>query len=209
MSAPTPARGKRNWILAFCAAAWLALVSVGMMVLLSYEFSPGAVANPSDRWPPNTTLKRARDMATLVMLAHPHCPCTRASLGELNRLMARLDGHLIAQVLFYEPDNSPADWRRTDLWRMAAEIPHTTAAWDLGGSEARRFGAATSGQVFVYSPQGRLVFNGGITPSRGHYGDSTGRSAIISAVTADTTTSRKGFVFGCSLLDASSRGAIR
>lgn len=197
-------------MVAFCAAAWISLVCLGMTVLLSYEFSPGSIGNPSDRWPLNTRLRRPPNVATLVMLAHPHCPCTRASLGELERLMARLDGRLMAQVLFYEPEHPPADWKQTDLWRMAAVIPKTTAAWDVGGREARLFGAGTSGQVFVYNPQGRLIFNGGITPSRGHYGDSSGRSAIISAVTDGTTSSLKGFVFGCSLLDVrSGSGAIQ
>jgi hypothetical protein len=106
---------QRRWMLAFGAVAWISLVCAGMWVLLSYEFVPGRVGNPADHWPSTTRLRRAPHTATLVMVVHPHCPCTRASLGELERLIARLEGSLVAQVLFYELENPPADWKHSDL----------------------------------------------------------------------------------------------
>ena len=36
-----------------------------------------------------TTLVRASDRPTLVLLAHPQCDCTRATLGELAEVLAR------------------------------------------------------------------------------------------------------------------------
>jgi hypothetical protein len=49
---------------------------------------------------------------------------------------------------------------------------------DEDGAEAARFGAATSGQVLVYGRDGALVFSGGITAARGHFGDNEGSKAI-------------------------------
>jgi hypothetical protein len=46
------------------------------------------------------------------------------------------------------------------------------------GHEACLFGAATWGQTMVYGRDGRLLFSGGITAARGHYGDNAGTQAI-------------------------------
>jgi hypothetical protein len=139
------------------------------------------------------------------MLAHPQCPCTRASLRELELLMAKLNGCLTAKVLFYQPENAPADWASSDLWETASRIPGVSAAWDRAGAEARRFGGATSGHVVVYDAGGRLIFSGGITPSRGHSGHNAGRSAIVSALLHGASERTSSPVFGCSLSDARRR----
>jgi hypothetical protein len=57
-----------------------------------------------------------------------------------------------------------------------------------------------SGQVLAYDGQGRLAFNGGITASRGHEGDSAGRSAV-EAMLAGRRHAATAFVFGCLLFD--------
>ena len=53
---------------------------------------------------------------------------------------------------------------------------------DVEGVEARRFGAQTSGTTSLYSPDGRLLFSGGITSSRGHEGDNAGEDALTQAI---------------------------
>src|SRR5207248_10565652 len=122
---------------------------------------------------------------TLVMFAHPRCPCTRASIEELNRLLARCQGKLATRVLFFQPSNYPPEWSRGSLWKSAEAIPGVIAQRDLDGLEARRFGAETSGFVVLYSASGHLLFRGGITGSRGHAGDNTGMEAIISLVNGE------------------------
>ena len=58
-----------------------------------------------------------RGRPTLVMLAHPRCTCTRASVGELAELMARAPRRPKAYVVFIKPGRSaPGGWERTDLW---------------------------------------------------------------------------------------------
>src|SRR3712207_4573180 len=119
------------------------------------------------------------------MLAHPHCPCTRASINELARLMTQARGRVTAYVLFVKPEGFSDSWVQSDLWASAAAIPGVTPVLDDGGVEAARFRAATSGQTALYDAAGSLIFRGGITSARGHEGDNAGREAIVSLLTSD------------------------
>ncbi len=67
--------------------------------------------------------------------------------------------------------------------------------------EAGRFGVKGSGHVLLYQPSGRLVFSGGITPSRGHEGDNPGRAAVISLVLQGRSPVNRTPVYGCPLLE--------
>jgi len=185
------------WVL--FGSLWLAGLGVGAKALWDYQSRPGAAAAPEKRWPAASRLPRDPNRATLVMLAHPQCPCTRASLGELAVLMQRLRGRVSAHVIFVRPHDVAEGWEQTDTWRAANGIPGVAVWRDQGGVEAARFAARTSGQVLLYERSGRLAFSGGITPIRGHLGDSAGQERIVSLVTtgkADAATSR---VFGCAL----------
>ena len=175
-------------------------MAAGLIVLWNYENAPGIPATPPDRWPAASSLRRLPGVATLVMLVHPRCPCSRASLEELDRLMAHLPGVLVAHVVFVKPPGVPDDWEQTDLLRRAAAIPGVTLSSDDGGAEGLRFGAATSGQTAVYDGDGRLLFQGGITSSRGHEGDNAGRAAIVAVLSSGGAAPASTPVFGCSLL---------
>jgi hypothetical protein len=183
-------------------ALWTLAVCAGLLVLLNYEKRPGLAATPPGRWPASSHLERATGHAALVMLVHPGCPCSRASIEELDRVMARVQGLVTAHVLFFKPREFPDGWERTDLWRTAAAIPGVRVTRDDDGVEAQRFRAVTSGQVVLYDADGALRFSGGITPSRGHAGDSAGRDAIVALLTGNgPRTAAHTPVFGCSLRD--------
>ena len=111
------------------------------------------------RWPVETRLVRAADRPTLVLLAHPQCSCTRASLGELAEVLARTSRRPKTYVVFLKPSGFPRDWEKTDLWRTAASLPDVTVVRDDEGMEAARFGASTSGQTVVYDSEGELLFS--------------------------------------------------
>ena len=183
---------------ALVAVGWGAAVAVGIGSLLNYESAPGTVAAVPKSWP-ESGIKLAANRATLVMAAHPHCPCTRASVAELAKVMARVEGKVTAYILFSKPENSGADWEDTALRRSAAAIPGVTTLTDAGGAEAARFGAETSGHTVLFAPDGRLLFSGGITQSRGHAGDNAGADAIVSLARNHTADRAETFVFGCSL----------
>jgi hypothetical protein len=114
-------------------------------------------------------------------------------------LMAQAPVRPQTYVLFLKPAQVSSDWEKSPLWHSAAAIPNVTAVRDDDGLEARRFGAATSGQSLLYDVNGRLLFSGGITGSRGHAGDNAGRTAILALLHHDTAAHDSAFVFGCSL----------
>ena len=181
------------------AIAWSGTAVLGGHALLKYENSPGNVGTVSSSWPSDSIVQLANDRPTLVMAAHPQCPCTRASVAELAQLMARVQGKVQAYVLFYAPREAGSDWQNTDLRRTAAQIPGVTVLSDVDGVAAQRLGAETSGHTFLFDPSGRLLFNGGITASRGHSGDNAGESAIVSLINNHISKRSQTFVFGCGL----------
>jgi hypothetical protein len=193
---------KKNLWLVTLGALWMGGVMSGMWLLWAYSNTPGQAAQPSALWPVESCIERTPGRATLVLVAHPRCPCTRASLGELALLMARCQELVTASVLFYQPEDFADEWAQTDLWQSASTIPGVQVKRDRGGVEARRFQAATSGQVLLYDARGSLLFSGGITGGRGHAGDNAGRSAIVSLLTEGAAERANTFVFGCSLLDS-------
>jgi hypothetical protein len=190
---------KNRLILCVVGALWLSIIGTGGWFLKNYESRPGNNAAAPERWPAGSRLRRAGDRATLIMLAHPRCPCTRASIGELSRLMTQAKGRVTAFVLFVKPTDVADSWEQTDLLTSAAAIPGVTVMSDDAGVEAERFHAATSGQTVLYDAEGRLLFSGGITSARGHAGDNAGRTQIVSLVTAGDTGQKQTPVFGCPL----------
>jgi hypothetical protein len=131
------------------------------------------------------------------MAAHPRCPCTRASIEELSKVLARSSTPVDVQVLFYKPRG--ADWAPTDLWRQAVAIPGVQAIWDEDGMAAERFGARTSGHTLLFHPDGKLLFSGGITSSRGHSGPSKGNLSLAHWLTPGERGADEALVFGCPL----------
>jgi hypothetical protein len=190
---------KRRVVTLFFGLAWLAAVAYGGRALFRYETQPGRVGNAPRIWPADSTLTRTVDQPTLVIFAHPRCPCTTATIEELNQIMARVNGRVRAYVVFYQPRGAGADWKNTSLQRKAADIPGIEVESDVDGVEAARFGAETSGHTLLYDGNGKLLFSGGITASRGHVGDNAGARAILSLVNERVARQTSTLTFGCSL----------
>ena len=195
-------RTKRILATSLFAITWIATVGYGLGALFQNENAPGPVGKASQEWT-STQIVRATDRPTLVMLAHPHCPCTRASIGELAQIMARLRGRVAAYVLLVKPKTAGRDWEDTDLRRSAEAIPGVRVLFDLNGAEARHFGVETSGHTLLFDADGRQLFSGGITASRGHAGDNAGERALVALVNRETPALIRTRVFGCSLANRS------
>jgi hypothetical protein len=187
------------------ASLSLVLGLAGLCGLWNYTSAPGDSGVAAERWPASVPVALAPAGLTLVVLAHPRCPCTRSTLAELDRLMARCPRGLHARVLFFVPEGQDQEWAHSDLWKHASSIPGVTVAVDEDGRAARSFGAETSGQVLVYDAKGALLFHGGITPGRGHEGASLGWSAIVDLVETGVAVHSGTPVFGCPIDEA--RGA--
>jgi hypothetical protein len=191
------------------AAVWLGLVMAGSVGIWRYKLTPGASARLEQRFPTHGALTLAAHGPTLILFAHPRCPCTRASLAELRRVLSPFTGKVAAHVVFFHADPDSGGFAATDTYKLAQSIPGVVVSLDPDGRDAERFGVTTSGHVVLYGDNGQLLFSGGITPARGHEGDSPGRQRLSELLARETTQASAkgeattipvvGAVYGCSL----------
>lgn len=184
---------------------WALLVLAGFVVVESYASTPGARADAPERWPAGAVLSLDPEKPTLVMVLHPECACSRASVAELSRLSSRLGDRVRTHVVIVLPEGLPRDFAEgSDLWASASAIGGVHVTLDEAGHTARAFGAHTSGSTFLYDPSGELLFSGGITPRRGHQGDNVGRDRILSLVRTGHGGAGTSNVYGCRVDEESS-----
>jgi len=184
-------------------AIWATAVVAGFHRLIDYENTPGDSGKDCTHWPIGTRLIPQSDHAHLVMFVHPRCACTQSSIEELAQLMASSHDLISAHVLFLRPAHTSDDWERTRLWNQCALIPGIRVSADENGAEACLFGAATSGETFLFDAHGRLLFRGGLTNARGHAGESIGRVTILKLLAGSATDRPVTPVFGCPLCNPS------
>ncbi len=182
------------------SALWAVIVGAGVFALAKHGATPGRAAAADVTIGPPKSVPAVAGKMTLVMFLHPKCPCSRASVAELSELMGRCGDRLGATVFVYQPGGEPTDWSRTETVADAANIPGVAVRTDVDAAMARRYGAQTSGQIFLYDASGKLEFTGGITAARGHVGDNDGLETVINIVTGRMTPARPmtgAPVFGC------------
>jgi len=196
-----------SWWPTVLVASWLLALFAAMLLLERYKNTPGPVGAVRTTWPVTARLAHATDQPTLLLFVHPRCTCTRATLAELDTFLPRYAGRVHACAVFWAPSDLPATWTHTDTWRTASAMPGLAVRLDPDGREAARFGVLTSGHALLYAADGRLLFSGGITPSRGHMGDSAGLEQLRRALAAalhdgparPAAALGRAPVFGCGL----------
>ncbi len=199
--------GKNRLLTVTLWVAWLATVVTGTFLLLAYSNAPGKPGSPPENWPQSSQVPHDKERPTLIMFMHPHCPCSRASIGELAEVMAHCQGRVSAHVLFVRPAEMNPDWVLTDTWRTATNIPGVSVSRDDAGREARLFGVETSGDTVLYDAKGRLMFHGGVTISRGHSGDNPGHDTVQALLLGETVPQTNTPTFGCSLFECTAKGS--
>ena len=191
---------RRSAAIALVVSTWLVACLVGLGLLWRYKARPGAEGSPPERWPAASALARTPGRPTLVMLVHPRCACSRASLGELVHVMNEVRD-VDAYIVFDLPPDGGAAWEDGASWDQARRIPGVVTFADRGGAESARFRVEVSGHTLLYDADGVLRFSGGITGARGHAGDNVGRQQLL-AVLRDRVTGRPVTnVYGCRLFD--------
>jgi hypothetical protein len=181
-------------------ALWLLAVGMGFAALTRHEVTPGLQAAAGARWPGDVPELKREDRLTLVMAAHPRCPCTRASLHELTELIEKTACAPRVLILCFTPGGGGDEWSNTPIAELVRSIPGVEIIRDGDGALAARFGAKTSGQVLLYSPSGELVFEGGITAARGHTGENAGSTAVAELLRGKSPAVHRTPVYGCELL---------
>ena len=192
----------RKVLVASALLAWVAAIGSGARALASYQTTPGRSRVAPSRWPAQVPFLPAPHVPTLVMLGHPRCPCSEASLSALQALLVRHPGRLEAHVLFTAPEVASPEWSAGPRIAQARAIPGVAVHLDVNGVAARALGADTSGDVLLFDPSGALQFHGGLTPGRGLPGESAGSAALDALLEGRPARLTEGPAFGCPLVTA-------
>lgn len=172
---------------------WIACVAAGLHEAARYSFTPArAVGAPPQVQP-------AGEMPRVIVALHPRCTCSRATVEELGRSLARAGTAVRLEVLLYQPDETSSTWAEGSLAKRVGRLPGVRIRPDPGGREARKLGMPTSGHVLVYGAEGGLRFSGGVTGARGHEGPNAGAASFLAALQARPIQAARTPVFGCGI----------
>ncbi|WP_372367665.1 hypothetical protein [Candidatus Uabimicrobium sp. HlEnr_7] len=202
-----------NIVFLLLSVLWVFAIVASFYFLGAYENKPGQLGKISKKWVENSLIVRNPEKPTLLLFLHPHCPCSKATVGSLEFILSRCRQPLEVRVVFYVPENAKKNWEKTSLFHTISNISSTLGNkkkdividiyLDSGGAEAINFGAAISGTALLYSKNSDLVFHGGVTLSRGHFdsGDNFGVSSIVNFINEKSQSKSQTPVFGCPIFE--------
>lgn len=203
---------KNQWTILFIAL-WLGAIGAGLGILADYSATPGLVGQVPTSWPDNAPINRDHLNHTIIVSVHPRCPCTRATLDELEGVLTQSQSTPLVIALIFEPsadnplisEREAEEFARTSITKRLQRIPGVQCIADPDSQIAQSFGALTSGHTLIYTPQGKLAFSGGLTPTRAHTGPNTGSLALKEILQGQTPTREFAPVFGCPLCPTESQ----
>ncbi len=193
----------RRFAVIVTLAVWCASAAVGWAWLARFSSTPGR----QDSAPLLLPEPLAAQLSTespgskkLFVVLHPQCSCSRATLSELSRILKQNPQAARVTLLLYEPSALPPHWKTASALAEQISALRVAAVPDRDGRYAAALHASTSGEVVLYSGDGRLLFQGGITSQRGHEGDSFGGAELSRALQDRSPSISKTAVFGCPVL---------
>jgi hypothetical protein len=190
----------KKFAVPFAVLAWASLLAGGFTVLMRYE---SVAASPPHVSSEINSLFRNAEQPTLVVGLHPHCPCSKATVAELNKILGHTPGKSRLVVYAFKPKAETVDWIASStistLNKLGARIEI-----DEDGLMAKQLGLSASGQIQLFSAQGELIYNGGITAGRGHEGDNAGEQAVIDLLLKGGSDRKSAPVFGCPIFETKS-----
>lgn len=203
---PSRTRPARSTLIAAVGvASWLLALGAGFALVHAEMATPGEAHAAPATWPSEAILTLETSAPTLLVFAHPKCPCTRATLRQLASLAPDLRPPVtlvLSGPALRADDDQP-------LATMARELLEAIVVVDASGAEAARFGAHTSGHVVAYSPSGQLLFSGGVTPGRGHEGPTDALTALNRALGDAAPAPDASLVFGCPIFNTDTKHSAR
>lgn len=173
---------------------WFGACILGFAWLTTYELTPGKAT------PACTKLASGANGYTLAVYIHPLCPCSGATLAELQKLLNDCD-QVSARVYFVKHEALSYDLQKTRIWQSAAALPRTELIVDAKGESCRSMKVETSGQTILADKDGQVLFAGGITGARGHIGNNLGSQAVRNLVNGSSQSVRRTPVFGCAIFN--------
>ena len=85
-------KSRQRWATLTATLIWGLAVAIGFLALRLHGASPGQSGPAVERWPGRSRIPLSSGRPTLVVAVHPLCPCTRASVAELARLLTQVRG---------------------------------------------------------------------------------------------------------------------
>jgi hypothetical protein len=192
-----PTRSRPLRIATAAGVLWLGSILGWSSLLAKHQFRPGTVSTFKQDWPQASRLHPSPDSLTIVVFAHPECPCLSATLTETERLQTLLREPCRLFVVF--ADDPAFDLLRSRHFRRVSDWKNAVVVRDADKHEIALFGARTSGQVFIFDKDRRLLFSGGITESRAHEGDNPNLERAVAAGRSHAPNVVLTRVYGCSL----------
>ncbi|HEX2099937.1 MAG TPA: hypothetical protein VHF69_04710 [Candidatus Synoicihabitans sp.] len=159
---------------------WLVTVGAGFAGLNRYAATTGSADAPSVDVAEMLATHRRPGHPLAVMMIHPKCPCTDASLAEFADFLARAGSACDGLLVQLAPLDAGADWQSGPTRVLGGRT--VAVVNDFDGRVAASLGAQTSGHVVLLDEAGAVRFHGGITLARGHRGRSPGQDAMLAAV---------------------------
>lgn len=124
-----------------------------------------------------------------VMLVHPDCPCTEASLNLYLNAVNKTKSPLKTLIVIPGPSRSSRNIT------LARTIPNSQLKFLSAEDISKQYGISTSGHLLVWNGQ-KLVFSGGVTDARGEE-VAAGAFDELTAVLGSTKAAGETPVFGC------------
>jgi hypothetical protein len=177
---------------------WLGLIAGGYAWSIRYGFKHGREPGAPPTLPPSLACPTPLTRAQLILSLHPHCPCSRATVAELGKILSRTRDASDVTVLLYKPATQPDSWLDGWILRECHRLKCRICP-DPDGRAAASLGGFTSGHVALYDIAGRLCYQGGITGARGHEGDNLGERTIIELLRGRRGGATSLPVFGCAI----------
>lgn len=178
----TRTNDRLSWPLILALIVWIAVAVAGWYGISAYGFTgdPQATTDIVPRWPTDSTIGRMSGRPTLVLFLHPKCPCSRATVAELERLPVLVPGEALPDicVVASAPRAIGDLWWSSSFLDQSARLPNAHLVRDSGGVETALFGARISGTVLLFDAAGKRLYAGGVTMARGHAGDNVGLQAV-------------------------------
>lgn len=173
---------------------WVVALLGAVGSLQAYAGQAGRAGNAAG-WP--SALGPAPAAPTLLVAVHPRCPCTAATIDELAGVLGRVPSPPRVVALVFAPERSERWPETTRVTRRLRDELQAELVNDPRGDLAAAIGAFTSGHVVLFGSDGRPIFRGGVTPSRGHGGPNAGATALTDLLCGRAAATSSSAVFGC------------
>ena len=177
---------------------WLFILVAGISAFAKFAYTPGETAHAPKLWPALTRLKAPNQLPKLLVFVHPKCGCSEATLRNLEKILPDLVNKVQIKIVMNDLGD-PAMLQGSKAFAQASAFKNVDIVVDHGGYETAAFGVKTSGQAMLYDETGHLVFQGGLTPFRGHEGVSEGEISVVKWIQTREMVWKDTSVFGCAM----------